>query len=159
MGILLMIALVQTALAPSLWRLRIDWVLVAVVCLTLLRGLAPGLHWALYGGLALGLLSPLPLGSHLLGLGLAATTVSVLTAGFPRDNRLVPTVSVLLVSLLYAGTLALIMSAIGRPVAWARYPVTIIAPGALANAAVALPSYLLLERLNRGERAMIELEA
>ena len=67
----------QTALSPTLWSLRIDWVLVVVVCITLLRGFAVGLHWALIGGLALDLLSPLPIGAHLLGLLLAVTVVAL----------------------------------------------------------------------------------
>ena len=157
-AILLVIALVQTGLAPTLWYFRIDWVLLAVVCMTLLHGFVTGLRWALYGGLALDILSPLPLGSHLLGLVLVVTAVAVVTEGFPRDNRLVPTVTVILVSLFYAATLGGVMSAIGRPVVWTRYPITIMLPGALANGALALPVYLLVERLSRGSRAGIELE-
>ena len=157
-ALLLLVALVQTALAPSMWGFRIEWMLVAVICWTLLRGLAAGLRRAIPGGLALDILNPLPLGSHLLGLLLAVIAVAVTTDGFPRDNRLIPTVTVLTVSLLYAGTLALIMSATGRPVAWSRYPLTVMVPGTLANGAMALPVYLLLERLTRGSRAEIGFE-
>ena len=156
--LLLLLALAQTALAPALWGFRVDWVLVVVICWALLRGLAAGIRWALPGGLALDILSPLPLGSHLLGLLLAVIAVALATDGFPRDNRLIPTMTVLTVSLLYAGTLALIMSMTGRPVAWSRYPVTIMLPAALANGAMALPAYLLLERLSRGSRPDIGFE-
>jgi len=157
-ALLLALALVQTALAPAVWGFRIDWVLVVVVCWTLLQGLAAGVRWALPGGLALDILSPLPFGSHLLGLLLAVTVVAVVTDSFPRDNRLLPTAAILAASLLYAALLALIMSMTGRPIAWARYPVTIMLPGALANGAMALPVYLLLERLSRGRRPDIGFE-
>ena len=158
-SLLLLIALFQTALGPSLWRFRIDWVLVVVVCWTLLRGLEAGMRWALYGGLALDVLSPLPAGSHLLSLLLVVITVVVTTEGLPRDNRLTPTLAVVGMSLLYSVALALVMASTGRPVAWARYPFTIMVPGALANAAVTLPTYLILERLSRGSRPNIRFES
>jgi len=155
---LLGITLFQTALSPTLWSLRIDWVLVVVVCITLLRGFAVGLHWALIGGLALDLLSPLPIGAHLLGLLLAVTVVAVSTDALPRTNRLVPTGAVLLVSLLYTALLGVIMMATGRPVVWAYYPFTIVLPGALANGVVTLPTYQVLEWLRRERRHDIGLE-
>jgi rod shape-determining protein MreD len=152
MGLLLLIALFQTALAPSLWYVRVDWVLVVVVCWTLLCGFAAGMRWALYGGLALDILSPLPIGSHLLALLVSVTAVAILSDGFPRDNRIIPTGSVLLGSLLYATCLGLVMSVVHRPIAWGRYPMTIVLPEALANGAAALPVFLLLDRFNRRNR-------
>jgi rod shape-determining protein MreD len=156
--LLLLIALFQTALAPSLWALRIDWVLVVVICWTLLCGFGAGMRWALYGGLTLDLLSSLPIGSHLLALLVSVTAIAVLSDGLPRDNRIIPTGSVLLGSLLYATCLGLIMGGIDRPVAWGRYPLTIILPEALANGVVALPVFLLLDRFNRRNRPDIGFE-
>ena len=155
MALLLAIVLFQTALAPSLWTFRLDWVLVAVICWTLIGGLAAGLRWALYGGVALDLLSPLPVGSHLLALLLGATSIALLTNGFPRDNRIVPLISVVVAALLYGACLGLVMMVTGRPVAWSRYPVTILLPNALADAAVALPVYFLLDRFQRATRPAI----
>ena len=155
---LLLVALFQTALAPSLWRFRVDWMLIVVVSWTLLSGVTAGLRWAIIGGLALDFLSPLPVGSHLLALLLAVIVAALITEGLPRGHGVVPTATVLLVSLLYGAVLALVMSLDGRPVVWARYPLTILLPGALANGAIALPVYLLLERLHRGDRPDIALE-
>ena len=154
-GLLLCIALIQMTLAPSLWYFRIDWVLVFVLCMALVRGFSAGLRWALYGGLALDLLSSLPLGSYLLGLVIAVVVVAVITDGFPRDNRLVPTVAVLFVALLYSVTIGLLMSAVGQPIAWGRYPLTIMVPTALADGIVTLPIYLVLRRLTRGPQPAI----
>ncbi len=153
--LLLLVALFQTALAPSLWYFRIDWVLVVVVCWGLLRGFAAGVRWSIYGGVALDILSPLPVGSHLLGLLLSVTTVAVATDHFSRDHYILPTLSVLGVSLLYGVVLAAVMAATGRPVLWPRYPATVLAPSALANGAVALPIYLLLGRFSRRDRPVI----
>ena len=158
MLLLLLVALFQTALAPSLWSFRVDWVLVVVICWTLLRGIGPGMRWALYGGLALDFMSPLPVGSHLFALLLAVTAVAVMTDALPHDNHVVVTLSVLLVSLLYAVSLGVIMSSVGRPVAWQRYPLTIMLPEALANGAAALPAYALLERFTRAREQPIEFE-
>jgi rod shape-determining protein MreD len=157
-GLLLLVALFQTALAPALWYFRIDWVLVAVVSWTLIRGLAAGLRWACYGGVMLDLLSPLPIGAHLFALLLAVTIVAVATNSLPRDNRLVPTVSIMLVSLVYALCMGAIMALTGRPVAWSHYPLTVMAPTALANGAATLPVYLLQARFNRPERQEISFD-
>jgi rod shape-determining protein MreD len=158
MLLLLLVALFQTALAPSLWSFRVDWVLVVVICWTLLRGLGPGMRWALYGGLALDFMSPLPVGSHLFALLLAVSAVAVMTDALPHDNPFVVTSSVLLVSLLYGAALGMIMSAVGRPVAWQRYPLTIMLPEALANGAATLPAYALLQRFTRTREQPIEFE-
>jgi rod shape-determining protein MreD len=152
---LLLIALFQVALAPSLWYFQIDWVLVVIVSWTLLRGFAAGLHSSIYGGLALDLLSPLPIGTHLLALLVAVTAIAVLTDPLPRDNRLVPITSVLLASVLYTTCVGLIMSTSGRPVAWGYYPFTIVLPSALANGVAALPTYFLLDRLQRRDRPAV----
>ena len=157
--LLLLIALFQTALAPSLWHFRIDWVLVVVVCWALLRGFAAGVRWSIYGGVALDMLSPLPVGTHLLGLLLSVTTVAVATDRFSREHYVLPTLSVLCVSLLYGSVLAVVMSVTGRPVVWERYPMAVLVPTALANGAVALPVYLLLGRFSRGNRPNIGFES
>ena len=44
---LLLVALFQTALAPSIWRLRVDWMLIIVIGWALLAGLASGIRWAI----------------------------------------------------------------------------------------------------------------
>ena len=158
MGAMVTVALFQTALAPPLWQFRIDWVLVVVVVLALLRNLASGLHWAVYGGLAIDFLSPLPVGTHLLALVLAVTLATVATEAIQRDNLAVPTVAMIVVSLLYTGISGVVMTLIGLPILWERYPLTIMLPTALVNGMVALPVYLLFERVQRRGRPDINFE-
>ncbi len=148
-GALLLVALFQTALAPSVWRLRIDWVLIVVAIWTLMNGLGPGLRWGMIGGLALDFLSPLPVGTHLLALLLAVFMVALISDVMPRENRSVTVVTVLLASLLYGSLVALVMNLAGWPVVWQRYPLTILLPAALADAALSLPVALVLERMQR----------
>jgi rod shape-determining protein MreD len=146
------------ARSRPLWQFRIDWVLVVVVILALLRNLSSGLRWAAYGGLAIDILSPLPLGTHLLALVLAVTLATVGTEAIQRDNMAVPTVAMIVVSLLYTGITGLVMTLIGLPIIWERYPLTIMLPTALVNAMVALPVYLLFERVQRRGRPDINFE-
>jgi rod shape-determining protein MreD len=155
---LLLVVLFQTALAPSIWRLRVDWMLVIVISWTLLAGLGSGLHWAIIGGIALDLLTPLPIGSHLLAMLLAVLAATVLTEALPREQRLVATATIILVSVLYGFVLALIMSFTGLPIVWDRYPFTILMPAALANGAAAIPAFYVLERFHRGGRPRISFE-
>lgn len=152
---LLLLALFQAALAPSLWRLRIDWMLIIITIWTLMHGLGPGLRWGVIGGLALDFLSPLPLGTHLLSLLFVVMVVAAISDVLPRENRLVVVVTVLLAALLYGVTLALVMSVVGWPVVWLYYPVTILLPTALADTALALPVALVLERMQRAEQPEI----
>jgi rod shape-determining protein MreD len=146
------VALLQTALAPALWQFRIDWVLVVAVTLALARNFASGLRCAAYGGVALDILSPLPFGTHLLGLVVAVTLATVGSEAIRRENLLVPTVAMLLVSLVYAAIAGAVMTATGLPVNWGRYPLTIMVPTALVNGIAALPAYLLFERFQRKNR-------
>jgi rod shape-determining protein MreD len=147
---LLLVALFQTALAPSLWRLRIDWMLIIVTVWTLMCGLGPGLRWGVIGGLALDFLSPLPIGAHLLSLLIVVVVVAAISDVLPRENRIVVVVTVLMAGLLYGLALALVMSIAGWPVVWQRYPLTILLPTALADTALALPVALVLQRMHRG---------
>jgi rod shape-determining protein MreD len=155
---LLLLVLFQTALAPSIWRFRADWVLVATICWTLLGGLGAGLRWAFIGGLTLDLLGPLPIGSHVLALLITIVIAAVVTNGLPQDLQVIPILVVLLASVLYNAILAGVMEAGQRPVIWSRYPITILLPVALVNSAIALPVWHLLLRVRQGSRPPVVIE-
>lgn len=154
--LLLSIALFQTSLAPTFWRFRADWVLVAVIAWTLLRGLLPGVRWALYGGISLDLLGALPLGSHLLALLLCVIGVAFLTEPLDRDQPLLLIVVMLVAALLYSSTLALIMSLTGSAVPWSSYALIVIVPTALIDTIVAIPAFALLRRLERRGQPLLD---
>jgi len=152
---LLCFALLQTSLAPTFWRFRIDWVLIVVVGWTILRGMLPGLRWALYGGLALDMLGTLPVGSHLLALLLCVVTVAFLAEPLDREQPLLVLVCMLVASLIYGVTLALVLPLAGEPVPWQRYLLVVVVPATLINTIVAIPTFALLRRLHRRGRAII----
>ncbi len=151
-ALLLVLALLQTTLLPTVWLFRVNLVLVAVISWTLLSGALAGTRWASYGGVALGLLSPLPLGAHLLGLALAVLVVSVITEELPRDSGVVISGCVLLGSLVNGVVLALSMRLAGQPISWLRYPFTVLIPETLANLLITMPVFAALQRFRRTRR-------
>lgn len=154
--LLFAIALLQTSLAPTLWRFRADLVLIAVVSWTLLRGLVPGLRWAVYGGLALDVLGVLPIGSHLLALMVCVLVVVFLTEPLDREHPLLLIACMLGTSLLYNGILAFVQHVTLAAVPWSAYVWMVIAPIAILNTIVAIPTFGLLRRLERRGHRLVE---
>lgn len=156
--LLLGITLFQIALAPTFWRFRVDWVLIAVVSWTLLRGLQPGLRWAFYGGIALDLLGVQPVGSHLLALILCVFAVVIVTEPLDRDQPLLVMASVLGASVIYGVVLAAILFFVGVRLPWHLLPFVDIVPTAIINTIAAIPTYLLFRRLHRRGQPIVGAE-
>lgn len=156
--LLFCVALLQTSLAPTVWRFRADWVLIFVICWALLRGLVPGLRWAIYGGLALDILGILPLGTHLLALLLCVLLLVALTEPLDREQPLLMMACVLGTSLLYNATLAFVQSIMVGPLPWSSYMLLVVVPTTLLNTIVAVPVFALLRRVDRRGRPFIEAE-
>jgi rod shape-determining protein MreD len=154
--LLLCLALLQTALAPTFWRFRADWVLIAVIGWTILRGLFPGVRWAIYGGLSLDVLGILPIGSHLLALLICVIIVAVIVEPLDRDQPLLLIGTMLGASLLYGCILALLLPLTGFTVPWQHYALVEIAPTAIINTIVSIPMFALLRRLHRRGQAIVE---
>lgn len=150
------LALLQTSLAPTIWRFRADWVLIVVIGWTLLRGLLSGVRLAIYGGLALDLLGAMPVGSHLLALLLCVIGVAFATEALDREQPLLVMVTVLAASLLYALLLALILHLVASSVPWNSYVLVVIVPTAIINTIAALPVFALLRRLQRRGKPVLE---
>jgi rod shape-determining protein MreD len=144
--IMLGVALVQTSLAPTLWRFRVDWVLLVVVGWTILRGLMPGVRLALYGGISLDLLSSMPLGSHVFALLLCVSVIAVLTEPLERDQPMLILATMLLSAMLYGFTLMVVLQLSSSAIPWQRYPLVVVVPAALINTIFALPAFALLRR-------------
>ncbi len=142
-------ALLQTALAPTLWRFKVDWVLLIVLSWTLLRGLLPGLRWALYGGLSLDLLGSLPLGSHLLALLLCVCVVALVSEPLDRNQPLLVLAVMLGGALLYRLTLTLVLQGVGQTIPWRHYPLVVIVPTAIIDTIVAIPVWGLIRRFEQ----------
>ncbi len=147
--LLLSVALLQTALAPTLWRFRVDWVLLMVVGWTLLRGLVPGVRWAVYGGVALDVLGTMPIGSHLLALLLCVCGVALVVEPLDRDQPLLLLATLLLATLVYGFTLMLVLYMTGQRLPWYQYPLVVVIPTAIINTIAAFPTFALLRWLDQ----------
>jgi rod shape-determining protein MreD len=149
LSLMLIVALIETSFAPTLWRFRANWVLLIVVGWTLLRGFGPGLNLAIYGGLALDLLGVLPVGSHLLALLLCVLAVAVLAEPLDREQPLLMIAALLGAALLYGATLALVLRFTGNELPWMTYLLVAAVPTALVDTISAVPTFALLRRLHR----------
>lgn len=153
---LLSLALVQTALAPTFWRFRADWVLIAVIGWTVLRGLIPGVRWAIYGGLSLDLLGVMPIGSHLLAMLICVIGVALVVEPLDREQPLLVIGVTLAASVLYGGILSLLLFSQGFPLPWRHYTLVEIFPIAIINTILAIPTFALLRRLYKRGQPTVE---
>ena len=156
--LMLGVALFQTALAPSIWRFRVDWVLLIVVGWTLLRGLVPGLQWAIYGGLTMDFLGALPVGSHLLALLLCVCGIALVAEPLDRDQRLLMSLAMLGAAVLYGLTLMIVIYMSGRAMPVQQFLLVVLLPTALINTIAAIPTFALLRAVDRRGRPAIATE-
>lgn len=153
---LLSLALAQTALAPTFWRFRADWVLIAVIGWTILRGLIPGVRWAIYGGLSLDLVGTMHVGSHLLALLICVIGVALVVEPLDREQPLLVIAAMLAASVLYGSILAVLLMAQDFDVPWRYYALVEIFPTAIINTILAIPTFALLRRLYKRGQPTVE---
>lgn len=154
---LVALAIVQVTLLPTPLGFAAPLVLVAVICRTLIGmgsafpdlGLSRALRWALYGGLALDILTGSPLGAHTLGLLLATAAVAAATRRIRVERPIVPLLAVLLATLIYEATLALMTQP--GPIEWHTYAQVVILPAVLVALIPALPAFFLLRWMLRSQ--------
>lgn len=156
--VLLALALFETSLAPTLWRFRVDWVLVLALGWTLLYGLLPGVRIAIYGGLALDLLSSNALGTHLLALLLSVMLVALLGEPLDREAPQTTIPLLLVAALLYSTTLLLVLFFESTNLPWRRMLLVEFLPTAIINTLIALPTLALLRRWQRRNSPEVGLE-
>lgn len=154
-AVLAALALLQVTLLSTPLGFAAPLLLVLVVCRTLLGvgaafpdiGLGRALRWALYGGLALDLLSATPLGAHALALLLAALAVAIPTRRLRVERLLIPLLAIVLAAPIYEAVLALITQP--GPIDWRGYALVIILPTTLTALIMMLPSFFLLRWMLR----------
>jgi rod shape-determining protein MreD len=158
--LLLPAAVLQVTLAPRLELLGAfpNFVLLAVVGWTLVRGAGAGIRWAIAGGLLLDLLAPGPLGVHALALAVAAYGTGFLKRSFEPDPILLPSASGALATVAYNLVLVGVSEVLGHPVAFLPVLQAWVAPSALYDAALLPILLVLLRRVDRvvPERVAIE---
>lgn len=145
------IALLQTTLAPQLSIIggRPQFMLLAVVSWSLLRGGREGVVWGFVGGVMLDLLSGAPFGVITLPLLLVGFLSGLGEINVFRSNFLLPGLVVLLATLFYNAFALFLLQVLGEPVLWESALLHVILPAALLNLLVLPLVYLPLRRLHR----------
>lgn len=146
------LALVQTTLLPTPTGFPPALVLILVVCRILL-GIGSGapeddlgmaIRWAFYGGIALDICAATPIGSHALALLLAALLAVLLSSRLRIGGALVPLAAVLLGTVAYEITLALIYHLTVTTLDWSRHATVILIPSVLLTLIPTLPIFHLM---------------
>ncbi|PDW04909.1 rod shape-determining protein MreD [Candidatus Viridilinea mediisalina] len=145
---LIALALIQATLLLTPLGFALPLLVVLVVS-RILVGLATpfpdselsyALRWAIYGGLTLDLLTASPLGVHALALLLAALLVILATRRLQLGGPLIPLLAVLLATLIYEISLALLTQPL--PLEWFSYSRFVILPTTLLALILTLPIYI-----------------
>ncbi len=148
------LAVVALTQGTLLARVRIlgaspNLLLVAVIAWSLWRGLAEGLIWAFVGGVAVDLISGMPLGTSSLALLAACAVARLSTKSGIANQTVVPLLAILLATPAYGWVTLAMQQARGVPVNWIASTVRIVAPELLLNG-VAMWLFYTMLRLARG---------
>jgi rod shape-determining protein MreD len=143
--------MLQSSLGPSIAvaGLHPDFVLVAVISWTLLRGGQEGLLWAIIGGLSLDLLSIGPFGASLIALVVTGLLAMI---GFGRmfgGYLVLPLALAFPLSMTYYLIYGSLLSVFGKPIAWLPSLTYVVLPASLLNMAAMLLVFPLLRLLHR----------
>jgi rod shape-determining protein MreD len=134
--LLLLVAIVQTALVPylSIWGIFTDLPLLFVVSWGLLQGRRQGLLWGFLAGMSIDILSGAPFGAATLSLALVGFLAGLGQATVFRYQALLPLLAVFLATILYNLVFLAIVGVLGQPVAWLDSLLRIVQPSAVLNA-------------------------
>ncbi len=146
-------AILQSTLIgrPILLGARPDLVLLAVVTFSVAQGASEGLIGGLIGGLAVDLLSAVPFGAAMLGMGLVGLLTGLGNTNVYRASIFIPFVAVFVATVFYHSFLMLALQADGRVVEWISTLALQTIPGAAMNAALTPLAVHLIRRLVAAE--------
>ena len=150
LGLLLVILIQATLLA----RVRIlgaqpDLLLVFVVCWSLIAGVTQGLFAAFTGGIAVDVVSGLPLGSSSLALLPLCFLGSIGRSSVYANNTWLPVLLVALATPLHGWIILLTRQLRGAPIDWLGTSTHVILPALALNVALALIMTRALRRISR----------
>jgi rod shape-determining protein MreD len=131
-------------------------VLVVVVCWGILRGMDEGLLWAFIAGLLLDLFSGWPFGTITVSLVLTAGVVSLGRGTFMKTHALLPLFTVFTATILYFLVVLFILESTQHQVDWIAGIRDIVLPTAVYNAALTIPGFPLVRRLEERVYPMTE---
>ena len=154
MPLLAVVALLQVTAAPQITILaaRPDFMLLAVVAWSLLRGTEEGIIWGFVGGLCLSLFSGGPFALPALALmavgffsGLGHTNIY---GGATGRSPLLPLVTTLVATLIYGSFSLFLLYITGRSVVWLDTLLRVMLPSMVFNGLLIIPVYVAFRWLN-----------
>lgn len=141
---LLLVAVLQTALAPQPGLLVPNIVLLLTLCKALLVGPGSASRWAFYAGIALDICSGSLLGMHALALLAAVMLVAFVLAQMSQSNWLLPLLATIIGMSIYHAILAILISLTIMPVNLLSYVLVSLVPDILVTLIPALPIFLVM---------------
>jgi len=133
--LLISVALIQSTVMPhlTLWDVKPDLMLLAVISWSLLRGTREGIVWGLIGGLCLDLFSGAPLGLSALALLIVSFFSGLGAATVFRTHVILPLATVFFASLIYDLIFLLVLRTLGWSVMWLDSFIGLVLPASLLN--------------------------
>jgi rod shape-determining protein MreD len=141
-------SILQSTIAsrPILLGARVDLVLLLVVTYSVIQGVGEGLLGGLFGGFVVDVLSAVPFGSAMIGMGMIAVLTGIGKSNVYRANVLIPLVAVFLATVFYHAFLMLALQADGRAVDWMATLALQTIPGACLNALLTPVAFFMMRR-------------
>jgi rod shape-determining protein MreD len=145
------VALLQSSLAG---HFQIDgalpaFMVILVVDWGILRGPEEGMLWAFIGGVCTDVFSGWPLGTSTVAMVTVASIVSLGGGTFIRTHAVLPLATVFFATILYYLVALFILESTHHPVAWIEGVRYAILPVALYNAALNIPGFWFVRKLEQ----------
>lgn len=148
-ALLLLVALLQTSVVPSLFLFGVvpDLVLLVIVSWTLLCGIRESIVWALAGGLMLDLLSGGPFGAITVSLSIAILLTGLSSPSVFGGTSWFPVLASIMATGIYNLVYLIILQFSGHPVLWSSGLLQVAMPCIMMNAVVMYPTYWIMRWL------------
>jgi rod shape-determining protein MreD len=139
-------AVLQSTALPHLAiaGVKVDLVLLLVVAWSIRRGIEAGLVWALFGGIAIDLLSAEPLGVSVVAFGFAAILTGSVGPVLRQTSVLLPLALTPLASVVATLVAALVLALVGWPIYWPATVALVVLPAAALDSLAMVVVYPLM---------------
>ena len=139
-------ALSQSTVFPYLkvLGLRLDLVMILVVCWILIKDVDDGVVWAILGGVFLDLMSLAPFGTYIFALIPVVALAGLFKALIPAYNFLLPFAVLPIASILYNLTANLVLVIFGTPGEWPATVALVVLPATLVDSVAGLIIYWMI---------------
>ena len=124
--------------------LRIDLVMILVVCWILIKDVDDGVVWAILGGIFLDLMSLAPFGTYIFALVPVVALAGFFKVLIPAYHSLLPFAVIPVASILYNLTANLVLVIFGAPGEWPATVALVVLPAILVDSVAGLLIFWLI---------------